>query len=337
MSEVEHYVDLSNHNDPTIDWRAAAADGLDGGWIKLTQATNFVDGLADDYVATVKGAMPLGGYFFGDHRYDAHQQARMFFDRAQELNLLDPDDLAVMYDVENWTQGNGVNVVWPNRQTIAHHVNVWLDEAVRRGVRRALVYGSLSWWLSGLLNPADYERDDIEVLNWIAVFNGDPGNVGSWSHPRDALHQHTSSGIVPGIDGRVDKNTTLRGRTRAGLTNGGDGVSKQDVYDAFAAMADPQTDEDVQAAENFRKIATQYLMPKAPAVEIEYDEDGNPTNATTIHDEARWATPNSEAILAAVEKLSTGTGYTLKEIGEAVAAQLRADATDGDPATGPVS
>lgn len=225
--EVEHYLDLSNHNDPTIDWPSVAADGIDGAWIKLTQATDFIDGLADDYVSTVKGAMPLGGYHFGDHRYDAAAQARVFFDRATELALLGPDDLAPMYDVENWGTKD-FQVVWPSRDVLRYHVNVWLDEAVRRNVHRALLYGSLSWW-GGMLVPSDYDRDDIEVLNWIAVYNGDPGNVGGWSHPRDALHQHTSQGTVPGIDGRVDKNSTLRGRTRSGLTIGGDMASWDDI------------------------------------------------------------------------------------------------------------
>lgn len=300
MDEVEHYVDLSNHNDPTIDWNAAARSGLDGAWIKLTQATDFIDALADDYVAQVKDAMPLGGYHFGDHRYDAHQQARTFFDRAAALNLLDAGDLAPMYDVENWTQANRVNVVWPNRATIAFHVNAWLDEAVRRGVKRALVYGSLSWWLGGLLVPADYDRDDIEVLNWLAVFNGEPGNIGGWSHPRDALHQHTSSGTVDGIDGRVDKNTTLRGRTHADLTIGGNGVSVQDVFDALERMAHPESDEDKRAAENLRQVIVHYELEKA-----EPEDPADPI--TTPHNETKWLTANFNRLGKLIEqKLGSG-------------------------------
>lgn len=219
---IEYLFDISNHNDPVIDWaRVVAPDDVPGGWLKLTQATDFIDGLADDYVAQAKddGVM-LGGYHFGDHRYDALTQARFFFDRAQALGLLDAGDLAPMYDVENWGTKT-FQVVWPDRATIRHHVNVWLDEAVRRSVKRALVYGSLSWWLGGMLVPSDYERDDIEVLNWIAVYNGRPGDLQGWSHPRDALHQYTSDGTFDGIDGRVDKNSTLNGRTSAGLTLGG--------------------------------------------------------------------------------------------------------------------
>lgn len=219
MADDEYLFDISNHNDPVIDWaRVVAPRNVPGGWLKLTQATDFVDGLADDYVAQAKGSgVMLGGYHFGDHRYDPHAQAKFFFDRAAALGLLDSGDLAPMYDVENWTKAS-----WPGRTTIRDHVNIWLDEAVRRGCKRALVYGSLSWWLGKMLVPEDYARDDIEVLNWIAVYNGRPGDLQGWAHPRDALHQYTSDGTFDGIDGRVDKNKTLNGRTSAGLTIGGE-------------------------------------------------------------------------------------------------------------------
>lgn len=305
----QYLFDISNHNDPVIDWAAViAADDVPGGWLKVSQATNFIDGLADDYVAQAKNTgAKLGGYHFGDHRYDPHAQAKFFFDLAAGLGLLDPDDLAPMYDVENWKQGNGVLVAWPNRQTIAHHVNVWLDEAVRRGCRRALVYGSLSWWLGGMLVPADYERDDIEVLNWIAVYNGRPGDLQGWAHPRDALHQYTSDGTFVGIDGRVDKNKTLNGHTADSLTIGGSSVSVQNVFDAFAAMAAGETDEARKAAEDLRTVLVHYPMPKAPDTEIRViDEATGETNATSIHAETAWQTPNFDRILAAIEARQPG-------------------------------
>lgn len=223
--EVEYLFDISNHNDPVIDWaRVVAPDDVPGGWLKVSQATDFIDGLADDYVAQAKDSgAKLGGYHFGDHRYDALAQARFFFDLCAQLGLLDPGDLAPMYDVENWKYAT-----WPDRATIRYHVNIWLDEAVRRGCKRALIYGSLSWWLGGLLVPADYARDDIEVLNWIAVYNGQPGDLQGWEHPRDALHQYTSDGTFDGIDGRTDKSSTLRRRTSAQLTIGGDTMLKDD-------------------------------------------------------------------------------------------------------------
>src|SRR5690242_12046355 len=73
------------------------------------------------------------------------------------------------------------------------------------GVRRVLVYANLDWW-THVLTPDQWA--DADVLLWIARYNGDPAHPG-WSHPRLALHQHTNTGNVPGIDGNVDRDATV--------------------------------------------------------------------------------------------------------------------------------
>lgn len=298
----EYLFDISNHNDPVIDWaRVVAPADVPGGWLKVAQATDFIDGLADDYVAQAKDlGVKLGGYFFGDHRYDPYEQAKFFFDLAEGLGLLDPDDLAPMYDVENWTKAS-----WPGRATIRHHVNIWLDEAVRRGVKRALVYGSLSWWLGGMLVPEDYQRDDIEVLNWIAVYNGRPGDLQGWSHPRDALHQYTSDGTFDGIDGRVDKNKTLNGRTSAGLTIGGDEDMSllQELYDA-AKFERENEGQFSPLGEALRTLITQYRMDKVVP-------EGADAATTTPHDEVRWQAENFRRVAALIES-GLGSGVPVE-------------------------
>jgi LysM repeat protein len=45
-----------------------------------------------------------------------------------------------------------------------------------------------------------------------------------WTHPRLALHQHTSKGTVPGIPGNVDRNATIGTYTLDTLTLGGTGT-----------------------------------------------------------------------------------------------------------------
>lgn len=302
----EYLFDISNHNDPVIDWaRVVAPDDVPGGWLKLTQATDFVDGLADDYVAQAKGSgVLLGGYHFGDHRYDAAAQAKFFFDRAAALGLLDSGDLAPMYDVENWGTKT-FQVIWPDRATIRWHVNIWLDEAVRRGCKRALVYGSLSWWLSKMLAPEDYRRDDIEVLNWIAVYNGRPGDLQGWAHPRDALHQYTSDGTFDGIDGRVDKNKTLNGRTSAGLTIGGDEDMSllQELYDA-AKFERENEGQFSPLGEALRTLITQYRMDKVVP-------EGADAATTTPHDEVRWQAENFRRVAALIES-GLGSGMPVE-------------------------
>lgn len=319
---VEYLFDISNHNDPVIDWpRVVAPDDVPGGWLKLTQATDFIDGLADDYVAQAKDdGVKLGGYHFGDHRYDAAAQARFFFDRAAALGLLDSGDLAPMYDVENWGTKT-FQVVWPNRDTVRRHVNIWLDEAVRRGVKRALVYGSLSWW-GGMLAPADYERPDIEVLNWIAVYNGRPGDLQGWAHPRDALHQYTSDGTFDGIDGRVDKNITLRGRTSASLTIGGEG--------------------DMALANDIAKVT--HAPPESGAKDGEYEDKADAVLGAALG-HAWSGRLAAERIEDKVDELAaSGVPVDVKlsdadvdRVANRLADVLDARARDNDPNTGPAS
>ncbi len=166
---------------------------------------------------------------------DAAEQARFFVDHAKPHGLFDDDALAPMYDAENW-EGGGL--VWPSPKIlndhIAEHIRVVREET---GVRRHLVYGSLSWW--GTWIDPDLWADD-DVLLWIAVYNGQPGDLEGWSHPNDALHQHTSGGVVPGVAGNVDKNVTLPGRTI------GDLVIKQE--DDMAVFTQEQIDLVVRAA-----------------------------------------------------------------------------------------
>lgn len=221
---VDHLIDISSYN-PVNDWAAVARDGITGVSVKISQATDYLNPLRAAQVngARANGIAP-GGYHFGDHRYDARAQARYFVQHSAALGLFSPDALAPMYDVENWTSSAG-EIRWQSRQQVADHLGMWLDVLDEdTDVKRALVYGSRSWW-GGTLVPEDWQHGGIEVLNWIAIFNGDPGNLQGWDHPDDALHQHTSNGIVPGIPGRVDKNMTLRGRSTGNLLAGGSGAT----------------------------------------------------------------------------------------------------------------
>lgn len=207
MTDVEHLIDISGYNAVT-DWNAVRANGIVGASIKVSQQVNYLNPLCGVQAAGARAAgVAPGGYHFGDPRVSAADQARYFVEHASPHGLFDDDALAPMYDAENW-EGGGL--VWPSPKVlndhIAEHIRVVREET---GVRRHLVYGSLSWWGSWI-DPDLWADDD--VLLWIAVYNGDPGNLQGWDHPNDVLHQHTSSGIVPGIPGQVDKNVTLRGR-----------------------------------------------------------------------------------------------------------------------------
>ncbi|WNV88342.1 glycoside hydrolase family 25 protein [Umezawaea sp. Da 62-37] len=221
---VEHLIDISVYNSVN-DWNAVRADGIVGASIKVSQQVNYLNPSCGAQVAGARAAgVAPGGYHFGDPRVNAAQQAQFFVNNARQFGLFDDGALAPMYDAENW-EGGGL--VWPSPQVlnshIAEHIRVVRQET---GVARHLVYGSLSWWQSRWIDPDVWADED--VLLWVAVYNGQPGYLQGWSHPNDALHQHTSDGIVSGIPGRVDKNVTLRGRRIGDLVNGGNDMQLSD-------------------------------------------------------------------------------------------------------------
>lgn len=225
--EQQHLLDIASYNTVT-DWRAVANDGIVGTSVKVSQALNYLNPLrgVQTFGARAVGVVP-GGYHFGDPRVSATEQARYFITHARALGLLDAGALAPMYDAEDWV-GGGLS--WSSPDQLTHHIREFIrvlrDEA---DVNRVLVYGSLNWWVSGWLRPNEWQHDGVEVLNWIAYYNGDPGNTGTWHDARDALHQHTSDGVVPGVIGRVDKNVTLNGRTVGDLRIGDDDMGAQEL------------------------------------------------------------------------------------------------------------
>jgi len=214
--DVDHLIDIAVYNKVT-DWQKVANDGIKGASIKVSQQVNYLNPLAASQFAGARSVgIAGGGYHFGDPRVSAARQASYFVANARPLGAFEQGALAPMYDAENW-EGGGL--VWPDPKTlndhIAEHIRVVREET---GVLEHLVYGSLSWWQTGWIDPDRWA--DEHVLLWIAVYNGRPGDLQGWDHPNDALHQHTSKGIVPGVAGDVDKNTTLRGRKIADLTIG---------------------------------------------------------------------------------------------------------------------
>lgn len=213
---MDNLIDISVYND-VKSWEKVRKNGIVGASIKVSQQVNYLNPLAQQQFDGARSAdIAPGGYHFGDPRVSAARQASYFVANARPLGAFAADALAPMYDAENW-EGGGL--VWPNPKTlnahIAEHIRVVREET---GVLKHLVYGSLSWWQTGWIDP-DLWADE-NVLLWIALYNGRPADLQGWDHPNDALHQHTSSGIVDGIPDRVDKNVTLRGRTIADLTIG---------------------------------------------------------------------------------------------------------------------
>lgn len=192
---TDYGIDLSHYN-RVDDWNAVRGNNITYASIKITENVDLIDPAATGHADRARGAgIRAGGYHFvRDTPVD--QQVDHFVAQLRTRGLLDPGSLAPMLDMEA-TELRG------NANTIVSYFITRFREVT--GQRKILIYANLDWW-TRVLRPDEWADD--EVFGWIARYNGDPGNPG-WSHPRLALHQHTSSGNVPGIPGGVDRDATI--------------------------------------------------------------------------------------------------------------------------------
>ncbi|HEX8903930.1 MAG TPA: glycoside hydrolase family 25 protein [Longimicrobiaceae bacterium] len=174
-------IDVSHHQG-RIDWRAVAGDGVGFAFAKATEGTTFVDPeFRRNWAEMGESGILRGAY----HRFrpgrDALAQAEHFLAVADVRE----GDLPPVLDVEA-TDGVG-------DARLVRGVRAWLAEVERRTGVRPIVYtkpGFRRAHLGGAL-------DDYPL--WIAEYG-----VGSPSHPRWILWQHSERGRVPGIARAVD-------------------------------------------------------------------------------------------------------------------------------------
>ncbi|WP_206796612.1 LysM peptidoglycan-binding domain-containing protein [Amycolatopsis sp. MtRt-6] len=203
---TDYGIDVSHWNTVT-DWNAVRGNNITFCSFKLTEGAGGADITSPARIPAARAAgIALGGYHFA-RRGDVGAQVAHFADVLRGNGLLGGGSLAPMLDME--------------AAELRGNANGFVGDFIGRlrtatGVRRVLVYANLDWFRN-VLRPDEWA--DADVFLWIARYNGDPGNPG-WTHPRLALHQHTSSGSVPGVSGHVDRNATVGSWTLANLTLG---------------------------------------------------------------------------------------------------------------------
>lgn len=211
---MDYGIDVSRWND-VGNWAAVRGNNITFASIKLTQGDYYTSPAAAAQVSGARAAgVAAGGYHFGDNNVPVARQVAHFVNLARQRGVLDRGAFAPMLDIEDSPNDN---IRW-NAGTanafIASFIHQLRDAT---GVAPVSVYASLSVW-QNVLRPNDWADDNVFL--WVAVYNGDPGNIGGYSHPRAALHQHTSKGNVPGVNGNVDRNVTLGKFTAGSMTIG---------------------------------------------------------------------------------------------------------------------
>ncbi|WP_424832594.1 GH25 family lysozyme [Ruegeria sp.] len=188
-----HGLDVSRWQGP-IDWRTAQASGISFVFIKATEGGDVADPMFEDHRRGARAAgVPWGAYHYYYFCRPAAEQARWFI-----RNVPKGADLPHVLDME-WTPHSKTCTLRPDGQKVRSEAKKFLDILERHYGRRPIVYTTVDF----------YEDTDIGRLPktefWLRSVAGHPRNV----YPRAIWRfwQYTGTGLVPGVQGKVDINT----------------------------------------------------------------------------------------------------------------------------------
>jgi GH25 family lysozyme M1 (1,4-beta-N-acetylmuramidase) len=171
-----------------IGWSQVAAAGVRYAWIN---ASNQDPG--PHYRGALAAGVIPGLYWRLPADVDPAAAARQLSTAVNALKASGPGTLPPCLDLEDGT-GNQA----PRAQRFLAELRT------RTGARRVAVYSG-AWFFQNLIGEA---WADPDVVLWIADY-GSPVGRPRYLSPRVAVHQHSATGQIPGINGNVDLNHAL--------------------------------------------------------------------------------------------------------------------------------
>lgn len=187
-----YFTDISHHqsdfpNHP-IDWVKVKASGISHVYIKASESNYFTDvAFATNWIKSKANGILRGAYLFFRATATGRSQAAKFASVVGQ----DQGELAPAVDVED---GNGV----PST-ILTDRLRECLLEVERLFGQKPVIYTSAGAWDTLTTRPAwvkDYKL-------WLAAPDKPipplPTGATEWE-----IHQYSWTGIVPGIDGKVD-------------------------------------------------------------------------------------------------------------------------------------
>lgn len=188
-----HGLDVSRWQGP-IDWRTAKASGVSFAFLKATEGGDFADPLFDDHRRGAQAAgVPWGAYHYYYFCRPAREQAQWFI-----KNVPKGADLPHVLDME-WTPHSRTCTLRPDGRAVRAEAQRFLDILERHYGRRPIIYTTVDFYQDtniGRLPKTEF---------WLRSVAGHPRQV----YPQAIWRfwQYTGTGLVPGVQGRVDINT----------------------------------------------------------------------------------------------------------------------------------
>jgi lysozyme len=186
-------IDVS-HYQGIVDYGKVAAAGYEFVIVKATQGSKHESNIIDPFfVRNIEEAHKHGlqtnayHYFLGVSENDARAEADLFIENLNKVK----DKLTgyVFIDVEDHSLSS-------DKEALTRYVNAFLDQLSNHGYTKLGIYSGRSFFLSRFV-PSRLKGG---ILKWIAAYNDKGAGI-----PCD-IWQHSSSGVVPGVNGRCDVN-----------------------------------------------------------------------------------------------------------------------------------
>jgi len=223
-----HGIDVSKYQG-TIDWNAVARSGVKFVWIKATEGGDHID---ERFQANWQGAkqvgIPHGAYHFMYWCRKPIEEATWF----EENVPVEADALPPVLDVEPTPDSRTCRRHLEHDQTIAD-MKVMLDEMERHFGKRPVIYTDIEFYNAILAGGAfaDYPI-------WVRSTKHNPAM--RYSDRDWQFWQYQANGVVPGIDGEVDRNAFFGDRDQWQAFLDGPHPAEQEAT-AAPATAQPST------------------------------------------------------------------------------------------------
>ena len=190
-----HGIDVSKYQGD-IDWEAARAGGVEFAWIKATEGGDNADEkFAQNWQGARLAGVPRGAYHFVYWCRPPVEQIRYF----EQHVPVDPDALPPVLDVE-LTPTSKTCTRSLYREEVIPEMRAMLVELERHYGKRPIIYSTVDFY-EGILHPSSL--DDYPI--WVRSTKHHP-NV-RYGSRKWHFWQYQSDGAVPGIGGKVDRNT----------------------------------------------------------------------------------------------------------------------------------
>jgi len=188
-----HGIDLSRFQ-TAVDWPTARANGVNFAFIKATEGGDIVDPMfRDHWQGAAAAGVRRGAYHFFYHCRPAAEQARWYIRHVPRT----PGALPPVLDLE-WTPTSPTCTIRRDGATIRDEARIFIDILERHYGQRPLIYTTVDFFQDTEL----WRLRGVEF--WLRSVADHPHGVydgAGWS-----FWQYTSTGLVPGIAGKVDIN-----------------------------------------------------------------------------------------------------------------------------------